>query len=119
MKLAKILSVSDTTLHRIVEEDLRFKSYVIKVPQMLSEVAKMNRFKEFWLPNSPDLNLIDYYVWSVIERVTNKLRPHRDIFPARYRGGIRQYGQGRVAESMPALQDEDRSKRRLYKVILL
>jgi len=38
MKLVKTLSVSDTTMHRIAEEDLRFKSYVIKVRQMLSEI---------------------------------------------------------------------------------
>ncbi|XP_032687204.1 uncharacterized protein LOC116851661 [Odontomachus brunneus] len=42
-KLAKTLGVSDTTMRRIAEEDLRFKSYVIKVRQMLSEAAKMNR----------------------------------------------------------------------------
>ena len=30
--------------------------------------------KEFWSPNNPDLNPLDYYVWSVIERVTNKSR---------------------------------------------
>jgi len=30
--------------------------------------------KEFWPPNSPDLNPLDYYVWSVVERVTNKSR---------------------------------------------
>jgi len=23
--------------------------------------------KEFWPPNSPDLNPLDYYVWSVVE----------------------------------------------------
>ena len=28
----------------------------------------------FWSPNSPDLNPLDYYVWSVVERVTNKSR---------------------------------------------
>ncbi|KAG5313072.1 MOS1T transposase, partial [Pseudoatta argentina] len=27
-----------------------------------------------WPPNSPDLNPLDYYVWSVVERVTNKSR---------------------------------------------
>jgi len=37
-KLAKTLGVSDTTMRRIAEEDLRFKSYVIKVRQMLFEV---------------------------------------------------------------------------------
>jgi len=30
--------------------------------------------KEFWPPNSPDLNPLDYYVWSIVERVTNKSR---------------------------------------------
>jgi len=30
--------------------------------------------KEFWPPNSLDLNPLDYYVWSVVERVTNKTR---------------------------------------------
>jgi len=60
---------------------------------------------------------MDYYVWSVIERVTNKWRHPNMISPGCYRGGTRQYGQERIAESMPALQD--RSKRRLYRVILL
>jgi len=27
--------------------------------------------KEFWPSNSPNLNPLDYYVWSVIERVTS------------------------------------------------
>ena len=30
--------------------------------------------KEFWPPNSPDLNPLDFYVWGVVERVTNKSR---------------------------------------------
>jgi len=30
--------------------------------------------KEFWPPNSPDLNPLDYYAWSVVERITNKSR---------------------------------------------
>jgi len=42
-KLAKILGVSETTIRRIAEEDLHFKSYVIKVRQTLSEAAKVNR----------------------------------------------------------------------------
>jgi len=28
--------------------------------------------KKFWLPNSSDLNPLDYYIWSAVERVTNK-----------------------------------------------
>jgi len=30
--------------------------------------------KEFWPPNSPALNPLDYYVWSIVERVINKSR---------------------------------------------
>ena len=30
--------------------------------------------KECWPPSSPDLNPLDYYVWGVIERVSNKSR---------------------------------------------
>jgi len=39
-KLVKILGMSDTKMRQISEEDLRFKSYVIKVRQMLSEATK-------------------------------------------------------------------------------
>ena len=31
-----------------------------------------------WLPNSPDLNPSDYYVWGVVERETNK-HPHNKL----------------------------------------
>ena len=30
--------------------------------------------KEFWPPNSPDLNSLDYYFWGVVEWQTNKSR---------------------------------------------
>jgi len=30
--------------------------------------------KKFWSSNSPDLNPLNYYVWSVVERITNKFR---------------------------------------------
>jgi len=62
-------------MRRIAKENLRFKSYVIKVRQMLSEVKNwlsdnMEMFwsKEFWPTNSSDLNPMDYYVWSLIEQ---------------------------------------------------
>jgi len=42
------------------------------VQNWLSDNIDMFWSKEFWLPNSPDLNLLNYYVWSVVERVTNK-----------------------------------------------
>lgn len=44
------------------------------VQNWLSDNLDMFWSKEFWPPNSPDLNPLDYYVWSVVERVTNKTR---------------------------------------------
>ncbi|KYQ50144.1 hypothetical protein ALC60_10777, partial [Trachymyrmex zeteki] len=42
-KLSSVVGVSEKTMHRIVEEDLRYKSYTIKVRQMLSEAARTKR----------------------------------------------------------------------------
>ena len=39
-KLSSVVGVSEKTMRRIVEEDLRYKSYTIKVRQMLSEAAR-------------------------------------------------------------------------------
>lgn len=44
------------------------------VQNWLSDNMDMFWSKEFWPLNSPDLNPLDYYVWSVVERVTNKSR---------------------------------------------
>ena len=72
-KLASIVNVSEPTIRRIAEQDLRYKSYTLKIRQMLSEAARTSQVARlpFWSPNSPDLNPLDYYV---IERVTNMSR---------------------------------------------
>jgi len=44
------------------------------VQNWLSDNVDMFWSKEFWPPDSPDLNPLDFYVWSVVERVTNKSR---------------------------------------------
>ncbi|CAK9808590.1 Transposable element Tcb1 transposase [Anthophora quadrimaculata] len=44
------------------------------VQNWLSDNVDMFWSKDFWPPNSPDLNPLDYYVWGVIERQTNKCR---------------------------------------------
>uniref|UniRef100_T1HE22 Tc1-like transposase DDE domain-containing protein n=1 Tax=Rhodnius prolixus TaxID=13249 RepID=T1HE22_RHOPR len=44
------------------------------VQNWLSDIVDMFRSKEYWPPNSPDLNPLDFYVWSVVERATNKSR---------------------------------------------
>jgi len=75
-------------MRRIAEEDLRFKSCNKSSTNALRALklsGNMGMFwsKEFWPPNSPDLNPMDYYVWSVIEQVTNKSRyPNMTSFPA-------------------------------------
>jgi transposase len=44
------------------------------IQNWLSDNVDMFWSKDFWPPNSPDLNPLDYYVWSVVERQTNKSR---------------------------------------------
>jgi len=63
-KLASIVGVSELIIHRIVEEDLRYNSYTLKIRQMLrlSEQAEGSPLLPFWSPNSPDLNSLDYYI---------------------------------------------------------
>ena len=48
------------------------------VQEWLANHVSMFWDKNTWPPNSPDLNPLDYYVWSVIERESNKSR-HTDI----------------------------------------
>jgi len=67
-KLASIVGVSEPTMRRIAEEDLRYKLYTLKIRQILSEAARIKQVarcnllsKEFWPPNSPDLNPLNYY----------------------------------------------------------
>ncbi|KAG5327807.1 NAAT1 protein, partial [Pseudoatta argentina] len=62
-KLTSIVGVSEPTMRRIAEKDLRYELYTSCSPRL-----------PFWPPNSPDLNPLDYYVWSVVERVINKSR---------------------------------------------
>ena len=33
---------------------------------------------DFWPPNSPDLNPLDYFIWGIVERVSNK-KPHNSL----------------------------------------
>jgi hypothetical protein len=44
------------------------------VQNWLCDNMSMFWSKEFWPPNNPDLNPLDYFVWSVIERHSNKTR---------------------------------------------
>jgi len=42
-KLASIVGVSEPTMRRIAEEDLRYKSYTLKIRQMLTEAARTSQ----------------------------------------------------------------------------
>jgi len=44
------------------------------VQNWLSDNIDMFWSKDFWPPNSPDLNPLDYYVWGVVERDSNKAK---------------------------------------------
>jgi AraC-like DNA-binding protein len=44
-ELAREFEVSETTMRRLVHEDLRYSSYVLKVRQMLTENAKIRRLE--------------------------------------------------------------------------
>uniref|UniRef100_A0A914XGD6 Tc1-like transposase DDE domain-containing protein n=1 Tax=Plectus sambesii TaxID=2011161 RepID=A0A914XGD6_9BILA len=44
------------------------------IQNRLSDNVDMFWSKDFWPPNSPDLNPLDYYVWSVVETQTYKSR---------------------------------------------
>jgi len=60
------------------------------IQNWLSDNVDMFWSKEFWPPNSPDLNPLEYYyVWSVVERVTNKSRYPNDVIKDCYWGSIR------------------------------
>ena len=79
-KLASIVGVSEPTMRRIVEEELQYKSYTLSYKDTIDALwgcqdkPSCSPRLPFWLSNSLDLNLLDYYVWSVVERVTNKSR---------------------------------------------
>lgn len=49
-----------------------------RVQNWLDDNVDMFWFKEFWPPSSPDLNPLDYYLWSVLERESNK-RSHNTV----------------------------------------
>jgi len=69
--------LNEATLRRIAEKDLWYKSYILKIRQPLwgcQDKPSCSPRLPFWSPNSPDLDPLDYYVWNVVERVTNKSR---------------------------------------------
>jgi len=61
-KLALIVSVTEPTMCRIAKEDLRYKSHYHIKDTTDALLSYCSPRLPFWLPNSPDLNPLDYYV---------------------------------------------------------
>ena len=71
-QIARDLGVSDTTVNACVKEDLKCRSYRRQTSQILTEKTKNFRLiKSVRPPSSPDLNPLDYFVWSYIKNITN------------------------------------------------
>lgn len=99
--IARELGCSEKLVRTILTQELRYKSYRLCKGQFMNQATKerrlvkakalLNRFKhppspnilnlphfwekEVWPPSSPDVNPLDFYVWGVAERDTNR-SPH-------------------------------------------
>ena len=63
-QIARDLGVSHTTVNACVKEDLKCRSYRRQTSQILTEKTKNLR-----PPSSPDLNPLDYFIWSYVENI--------------------------------------------------
>ena len=71
-QIASDLGVSHTIVNACEKEDLKCRSYRHQTSQILTEKTKNLRLlKSVRPPNSPDLNPLDYLVWSYAENITN------------------------------------------------
>ena len=70
--IARDLGVSHTTVYACVKDDLKCSSYRRQTSQILAEKTKNLRLIKSVSPHSsPDLNPLDYFVWSYVENITN------------------------------------------------
>ena len=71
-QIARDLGISHTTVNACVKEDLKCRSYRRQTSQILTEKTKSLRLiKSVRAPSSPNLNPLDYFVWSYVENITN------------------------------------------------
>ena len=80
----------------------------VMLPHFFKKGETINMFwsKKFWLPNSPYLNPLDYYIWSVVEKITNKSR-HLNVTSLRtaIENRIRWYGQHYITMCVRTLRE--------------
>ncbi len=78
------LDVLQSKVKPRMEEKAKEKLYIFQqdgapaymshlIQNWLSDNIEMFWSEEFWPPNSPDVNPMDYYVWGVLERDSNKI----------------------------------------------
>ena len=73
-QIARDLGVSHTTVNVCVKEDLKCRSYRHQTSQILTEKTKNLRLiMSVKPPSSPELNPLDYFVWSYVENITNMI----------------------------------------------
>ena len=65
-QIARDLGVSHTTVNAYVKEDLKCRSYRRQTSQILTEKTKNLRLIKSVRPS-----LLDYFVWSYVENITN------------------------------------------------
>ena len=71
-QIARYLGVSHTTVNAYVMDDLKCGSNRRQISHILTENTKNLRLiKSVRHPSSPDLNPLDYFVWSYVENITN------------------------------------------------
>ena len=72
LQIARDLGVLHTAVNACVKEDLKYRSYMHQSSQILTEKTKdLRLIKSVRLNFSPDLNPLDYFVWSYVENITN------------------------------------------------
>ena len=71
-QIARDLGISHTTMNACLKEDLKCRPYMRQISQILTEKTKNLRLiKSIRPPSSPDLNPLNYFIWSYIENITN------------------------------------------------
>ena len=71
-QIARDLGISHTTVNACVKEHLKCRYYRRQTSQILTEKTKNLRLiKSVRPPSSPELNPLDYFVWSYVENITN------------------------------------------------
>ena len=71
-QIARDLGISQTTVNASVKGDLKCRSNRCQTSQILTEKTKNLRpINSIRPPSSPDLNSLDYFIWSYAENITN------------------------------------------------